>query len=156
MKAACDALESAVAQQCWSSRRLREGPSFIRLEIEGTESLLVDLAVDSGPDRPAVVTVIGPSFNPKDLAGRKVIALFNRAQARDFADVFALARRYGKPLLLQLAAEADQGFDERVLAEMFRFLARWRDEELPVPPGEVVALREFFADWARELEAPAE
>ncbi|GAA4029048.1 hypothetical protein GCM10022247_62630 [Allokutzneria multivorans] len=151
-----DALEAAVAEQGWSSRRARDGATFVRLEIIGPERVLVDLALDSAPGSPAVVTVIGPSFAPEELAGRKLVALFDRAEARDFTDVHALAERYGKAFLLRRAAEVDQGFDERVLAEMFRFLPRWKDDDLPVPPDEVGAVREFFADWARELEAPAE
>ncbi len=58
--------------------------------------------------------------------------------------------------MLQRAAEVDQGFDEWVLAEMFRLLPRWKDADIAVPSEEVGTLRDFFADWAAELEAPGE
>jgi len=33
------------------------------------------------------VSLVGPTYDPEELAGRKVIALIDRAEARDFADV---------------------------------------------------------------------
>ncbi|MFJ9390323.1 hypothetical protein ACIRON_15975 [Nocardioides sp. NPDC101246] len=50
----------------------------------------------------------------EEIAGRKTLALFGRAAPRDFIDVFNLARRFGKPKLLELATERDLGFDRRV------------------------------------------
>lgn len=38
--------------------------------------------------------MVGPTFDPEELAGRKLTALFDRAAARDFADVFVLAQRF--------------------------------------------------------------
>jgi hypothetical protein len=40
------------------------------------------------------------------------------AAARDFADIYVLARRFGKDVLLARAAQIDVGFDVRVLADM--------------------------------------
>lgn len=57
------------------------------------------------------------SLRPTSPAG-KVVALFDRAAARDFADVFMLSRRFSKAELLQLAAEVDAGFDHAVFAGM--------------------------------------
>ena len=67
--------------------------------------MLVDLAVDAPPDQPGSVTIAGPTFSPEELAGRKVLALFDRAAARDFVDVYLLAQRSPKSLLLARAAE---------------------------------------------------
>jgi len=44
--------------------------------------------------------------------------------ARDFADVYVLARRFGKDVLLAHAAQVDAGFDPRVLAGMLATLDR--------------------------------
>jgi hypothetical protein len=82
-----------------------------------------------------------------------VIALFDRAAARDFSDVRALAVRYGKALLIDRAAEVDPGFDRGVLAQMFGMLSRYQDDEIPVAPSELAALRAFFAEWAAELNS---
>lgn len=73
--------------------------------VSGTEDLLVDLAMDSAPSRPSTVSIAGPTFGLEELAGRKVIALFDRAEARDFADVYVLAQRYDKSNLLAWAAD---------------------------------------------------
>ena len=54
---------------------------------------MTDLAVDTPPDFPASITAAGPTLAPEELAGRKLLALFDRAAARDFADVRLLARR---------------------------------------------------------------
>jgi predicted nucleotidyltransferase component of viral defense system len=35
----------------------------------------------------------GPTFALEELAGRKLLALFDRAEARDFADVYDIAQR---------------------------------------------------------------
>ena len=64
------------------------------------------LAVDTPPDFPASSTAAGPTLAPEELAGRKLLALFDRAAARDFADVRLLARRFGKDVLLARAAPA--------------------------------------------------
>jgi len=57
---------------------------------------LVDLAIDSPPSAPPTVTLLGPTLVPMELAGRKMLALFGRAEARDFADAYVLAKRFGK------------------------------------------------------------
>ncbi|WP_406051428.1 nucleotidyl transferase AbiEii/AbiGii toxin family protein [Kribbella sp. NBC_00889] len=100
-----DAFEVAAAARDWSLRRVRDSETFCRLVVSGTEDLLVDLAMDSAPSRPSTVSIAGPTFGLEELAGRKVIALFDRAEARDFADVYVLAQRYDKSNLLAWAAD---------------------------------------------------
>ena len=98
-----------------------------------------------------MVSIVGPTFDPEELAGRKLVALFDRAEARDFADVFVLAQRFGKEVLMQRAGEADFGFDRGVLSTMMLTIARFNDDELPLPPEMAGEVRQFFHDWAREL-----
>ena len=149
--AARDGLEQVARHRGWTVRRIREAATFCRLVVEGPdEELLVDIAVDSPPGRQPVVSLAGPTYDPEELAGRKVIALFDRAEARDFVDVHALAHRYGKPLLLQRAAEVDAGFDVNVFTQMLASLDRFQDAD--VPSDDVVALRRFFAAWRDELQ----
>jgi hypothetical protein len=71
-----DAFEAAAVDRGWRVARLRDHDDFVRLQVEGTEPLIVDLCLDSPPTRPAVATVAGPTFDPAELAGRKVVALF--------------------------------------------------------------------------------
>lgn len=146
-----DALVKAVTARGWSATIVRDTPTFCRLVIHGPEDLVVDLAVDSPPASPPTMTLLGPTLAPLELAGRKLLALFGRAEARDFADVFVLAKRFGKRTLLEQAARIDAGFDERVLAEMLKTLDRFVDNEVPAEGDAVAAMREFFAAWATEL-----
>ena len=90
---------------------------------------------------------------PEELAGHKLLALFDRAAARDFADVYVLARLFGKNTLLARAAQIDAGFDHIVLAEMIATLDRFADDELPLPDGSSAAeLRAFYEAWRTELK----
>lgn len=152
--AARDALEDAVRQRGWRARRIRDAATFCRLLLIGPEQLLVDIAVDSPPGRPPTMSLAGPTYDLEELAGRKVLALFDRAEARDFADVYTLAQRYGQELLLERAAEVDAGFDRQVFAQMLDSLNRFADRDLPVEQA-VDAVRVFFARWADHLRQPS-
>ena len=121
--------------------------------IVGTDAdeVLVDLAIDSPPSITPTVTLLGPTMAPKELAGRKLLALFGRAEARDFADVFVLSQRFGKEALLRQAAALDAGFDTAVLAQMMGTIGRFDDDEIPLPPTELAHAKDFFSAWAEEL-----
>jgi hypothetical protein len=153
--AARDALEAAARQRGWSAQRIHDSDTFCRIVIRGGDAaVLVDLAVHAPPDLPASSTPAGPTLAPEELAGHKLLALFDRAAARDFADVYVLAHRFGKNVLLARAAQIDAGFDPRVLAEMIATLDRFTDHELPLPDGSSAAgLRAFYAAWRSELAA---
>ena len=131
---------------------IHDNPTFCRLLItDRGDELLVDLAIDSPPhDRPTV-TLLGPTQAPRELAARKVLALFGRAEARDFADVYVLAQLFGKDTLLDLAVVLDPGFDRGVLAQMLETLGRLADDEIPLSGAEVSRARDYFAAWANEL-----
>jgi hypothetical protein len=97
------------------------------------------------------MSVAGPTLDPDDLVGRKVIALFDRAEARDFADVYALATATAWTRLLEIAAAVDAGFDLDVFVDMLDSQAHFADDEIPAPDGDVAAVRTFAADWAASL-----
>ena len=146
-----DAFEAAARDRGWTVERLRDAETFCRLVVHGDDDLLLDLALDSPPTMPPSASFAGPTFGLEELAGRKLIALFDRAEARDFTDVFALAERFPKDLLIRRAAEVDAGFDLTVLATMMGFLSRFRDEEIPVDAERVDEVRSFFGRWQEEL-----
>ena len=148
-----DALVTAVAEQGWTAITVRDTATFCRLIVSGAQELIVDLAVDSPPASTPTMTVLGPTLAPLELAARKLLALFGRAEARDFADVFVLVQRFGKRALLDQAAEIDTGLDESVLGEMLVTIHRFDDDELPVDAADIAAIRAFFATWAAELAA---
>jgi hypothetical protein len=148
-----DAFEAAAHARGWTVERIRDADTFCRLVVRGDDDLLVDLALDSPPTMPPSASIAGPTFGLEELAGRKVVALFDRAEARDFADVFALAQRYSKVLLIHRATEVDADFDPIVLATMLGSLSRFRDDEIPVDAEHLSRLRSFFEQWREELRA---
>ena len=126
--AARDALEAAAGERGWFTERIHDSDTFCRLIIRSdTAEVVTDLAVDTPPDFPASTTDAGPTLAPEELAGRKLLALFDRAAARDFADVRLLARRFGKDVPLDRAAQIDAGFEIGTLASMIATLERFAD-----------------------------
>nr|WP_269809437.1 nucleotidyl transferase AbiEii/AbiGii toxin family protein [Kineosporia rhizophila] len=153
VQAAKAALLQRAGDLGWGWEELQNAETFCRIVLltPGPERVLVDLALDSAPGRPAVVSVLGPSYAPEELAGRKTVALFDRAESRDFFDVYTLASRYGRDQLLTWAADVDPGFDRSVFIEMLGTLRRIRDEDLPTTEEEASALRTFFSQWSKDL-----
>jgi len=80
------------------------------------------------------------------------LALFDRAEARDFADVFVLAQHFSKELLLVRASEIEISLNVDVLAQMMRSIVRFSDAELPIDESLLKDLRFFFEEWANELD----
>ncbi len=92
---------AAVAERGWSVVRLQDSETFVRLHLHGRDEVRVDIGIDVAAKHPPVVSVVGPTFAPEELAGRKLAALFGRAEARDFADVYVLAQHFGRTVLLE-------------------------------------------------------
>lgn len=148
-----DEFRNAAQARGWAIAVIRDEPTFCRLLVTGVDDLLVDIALDSAPGYPPTASIAGPTFAPHELAGRKMVALFDRAAARDFLDVFMLSRSFAKCDLLTLAAEVDAGFDPLVFADMIGMLARYEDRDLSHVDVVAADLREFFAVWASEIRA---
>lgn len=75
---------------------------------------------------------MGDVLSVEELGADKLLALFSRAQARDFVDVAALADRLGgMERLCELAAEKDPGFSRPVLFDMLAGFARLRPVDFP-------------------------
>lgn len=150
--AAADALEAACAQRDWTTERIRNSATFRRLVVRSpVEEVLVDLAIDSPPLGPPTVTAVGPTYAPDELAARKVLALFDRAEARDFVDVHALSEHFDLDHLLDLAAKLDGGFTPTLLAEMLATHHRFTDEDFADLGGDPPRLRAFADQWGRQL-----
>jgi predicted nucleotidyltransferase component of viral defense system len=114
------------------------------------EEIVVDLAVDHRL-APAESGPLGPVLALDDLAADKLLALFGRAEARDFVDVWALAQVMATERLLELARTKDPGFDAYVLATMIGTLDRHPRSELEIDDASVVSLRQFFAGFRASL-----
>jgi len=149
---ASEALVNALRAQGLSCDELRRNPTFVRLrawEVDGTATE-IDLAYDP-PWQDTVMTPIGPARSPKELAVDKLLALFGRAQARDFVDVYFLARRFGIDEMIRWAPEKDAGFDEYLLAEGLGSIARFPRQEFDVDDAALAAIEEFYAGLRADL-----
>jgi hypothetical protein len=110
---------------------------------------------------PPVMMDIGPVLHVDDVVAGKMCALFTRAEPRDFLDIDAalLAGRYTREQLLELAEQADAGFDRRVLADLFAMLERYPDRRFAAygaGSARITAVRERFAQWRKQLLADEE
>lgn len=91
-----------------------------------------------------------------DAVANKVCALFGRALTRDFLDVDAAitSGRYTREQLLELAADADHGFDRLLFADTLGALTQFTDTafaEYRAEPGTLADMRHRFAQWRQEL-----
>ncbi len=149
---ALDQFLDAIQQQNWEYELLSHANDFARVRIVGLTELIVDLAIDVAPRFPVARTPVGPVFSPLELAGRKLLALFDRAEARDFVDVYVLSKKFGNQKVFDAATQIEVSLNNQVLARMMNALQRFSDDELPIDHSEAAALRKHFANWAKELD----
>lgn len=143
--------ELAAFRKGWTTRPIRRHDEFVRMDVAGSATLTIDICLDVAPTRSVSLTRHGPVFDGQELGGRKLLALFGRAKARDFVDVFVVADRFGKRELLDCAKEIDPGVSADRLCEAFGMLDRYDDADLPIDQFLVPDLREFFRSWVAEL-----
>jgi len=134
--------------------------TFTRLTLtdpaDGTEEK-VELSVDWRAHEPVQLDV-GPVLHADDAVANKVCALFGRALPRDFLDVDAAitSGRYTREQLLELAANADRGFDRLLFADALGALTQITDTafaEYRADRASVADMRHRFAQWRSELIA---
>jgi len=137
-------------------RELRSSPGFSRLEVRrGEEVSLVDLGCDSRewPTGPNPLGS-GQVLAIEELIASKVLALFTRAEPRDFLDVSRLAEEFGHDPLLRLAATKDPGFSVPYFREMLERFERLPRQEFLVDDATYNDLAQFVAQWRSGLEPP--
>lgn len=102
-------VEQALRDDSLVVERLRVAEGFAQLSVtSASETTTIDLAWDPRL-LPPTVTPEGSVLAKEEVAASKVLALFARAEARDFVDVLALESSYGLERLCQLAAEKTPG-----------------------------------------------
>jgi len=149
------ALESALIAEQLAVERRQVAHGFARLSVRaGDDHTEIDLCVDYRL-LPAEPGPIGPVLSLEELAANKLLALFSRAEARDFVDFAAVEPLYGLDHLCRLAAEKDGGFDKRVLAEMLGRMDRIPEDEFLLDAERLAALRRSVLGWQLRLARPA-
>lgn len=146
-----DRIEDALQSVGMTTHRVIEAPSFVRLELSrGEERSELDLGYDARM-RPEELTPFGPVVATEELAADKTLALFGRAAARDFVDVYTLARRFGEDKLCELAAEKDAGFERGHLADALRSFRRLDRDLFEVDEATYDMIDRWRLGWAHEL-----
>jgi hypothetical protein len=141
------AVERALQSAGLTVRRVQYNPGFARLLVEaGGDRTEVDLAADARlfpiePGRPA------PTLSGEELAVDKVLAVFGRAEARDFIDLLAVEKRYGLNRLCALAAEKDRGFTPEMFAGMLNQFGRLRRQEFEIDDAGFERLTAEVEEW---------
>lgn len=148
------AVEDALRAAGLTVEHVQRSPGFARLLVERDgEVTEVDIAADARLF-PAQPGRLAPTLSGEELAVDKVLAIFGRAEARDFEDLMALEPRYGFDRLCELAADKDRGFLPEVLAEMLGHFGRLRRDEFELDDARYQQLARLVEGWrerAREL-----
>jgi Nucleotidyl transferase AbiEii toxin, Type IV TA system len=126
---------------------LQSNQGFVRLMAsQGNERCEIDLAADARlfpiDTRPTVPTLTG-----EELAVDKVLAIFGRAEARDFVDFAAVEPKYGFERLCELAAEKDRGFSAQVFGEMLYRFDRLQRREFEIDDEGFNRLGQAVQSW---------
>ena len=109
----------------WTVDPVQIEEDFARVLVSHVESLIVDIVLDSPAVLPPTTSEVGPVFAGLELAARKLAALFGRAEARDFADVYILSRIFDRSEVLRCARQVDLGINNMGLAEALRTIKRF-------------------------------
>jgi Nucleotidyl transferase AbiEii toxin, Type IV TA system len=132
-------------------RRERSSHGFARLTVvAGDDATELDLAADARI-RPVDPGPLGPMLSAEELGADKLLALFDRAQARDFVDVAALVDRFGLDRLCELASEKDAGLSRSVLVEMLGSFDRFRPDEFGMSMSAYGELARAVEQWRQRL-----
>jgi hypothetical protein len=137
-----------------------QADTFARLLVTGVDDAQpqkVELAADWRA-HPPVLMEIGPVLHPDDAVGNKTAALYGRAVARDFLDVYAIltSGRYSQEDLLVLAEAADSGFDRAMFAHALGAADQVSDQAFAaygVDDAVIATMRDLFKRWRGELLA---
>ena len=159
--AAVDAVIDGYRAAGYAVDTVRQFETFAQLAVtdpaEPERPYKVELAAN-WRSLPPVVMDIGPVLHMDDVVAGKMSALFTRAEPRDFLDVDAaiMTRYYTRERLLELAEEADAGFDRRVFADLLAMLHRYPDRRFAAyeaTPDHIAAMRKRFEEWRGQLAA---
>jgi hypothetical protein len=151
LRALSDALEEAFDRAGLGHSRKRDLSTFVRVEVsDGDDRCEIDLAIDYRA-MPTESSSYGPTLAVEELAANKVLALFDRAEARDFLDLVELTRHFEMQPLLALASEKDTGFDVAGFIDALSTFGRFTAADFGVTETEYEHLRATVANWRRDL-----
>lgn len=136
----------------------RSAPQFANFSVTSPtgQTVEVDLGVDWRAAEPVTLS-IGPVLSLEDAVGSKVVAVYSRAEVRDYLDLDAIREsgRFTDGELLDLAADRDPGFEVEIFAgqleQINRLTSTLRVEEYGVGEQDLAKLKSRLSGWAGEL-----
>ena len=147
-----DAFETGLKEAGLRVTRLRASDTYARLLIESdSDATHVDLATDYRM-MPALETAEGLILADQELAANKTLALFSRAEPRDYIDFRALAQRFSLTELCDLAASKDGGFTPSLLADALDYIVELRRHTFDLDDASYEELIAFAESTAQELQ----
>ena len=147
-----DAFETGLKEAGLRVTRLRASDTYARLLIESdSDTTHVDLATDYRM-MPALETAEGLILADQELAANKTLALFSRAEPRDYIDFRALAQRFSLTELCDLAASKDGGFTPSLLAAALDYIVELRRHTFDLDDASYEELVAFAKSTAQELQ----
>lgn len=135
-------------------RTISASPTFVRLEVHDPsddERIEIDLGVDIRLSSP-VTTDIGRVLSLDELAADKMLALYGRAELRDFLDVADLLGHFRRDRLLELAGAKDGGFTLRRFAESLAALHRFTEADWVAHGAVRATVSRLFDEWRTSID----
>ncbi|AOY74231.1 hypothetical protein ARZXY2_4732 (plasmid) [Arthrobacter sp. ZXY-2] len=137
---------------------VRNAPQFANFSVVSPtgQTVEVDLGVDWRAAEPVTLS-IGPVLSLEDAVGSKIVAVYSRAEVRDYLDLDAIreSKRFTDGQLLDIAADRDPGFDVGVFAaqldQVKRISSILRVQEYGVGEHELAQLKSRLSGWAEQL-----
>jgi hypothetical protein len=146
-----EAFEATAASQGLSVQRERQGESFVRFSVsDGRDQCELDLAIDYRALEP-VETSYGPAFDLRELGANKVLAIFDRAEPRDFIDLAQVTEHFPLQELIALAAAKDPGLDLAVLEEFLNRARVFPPADFELDGDSYARLLEVVRSWQLSL-----
>jgi hypothetical protein len=138
---------------------VRRAELYARVHVGQDDPVQVELAYDWRSENPARFD-IGPVLDRDDVVAGKVLALWERQEARDYIDVHAAlaSGEYTEGDLLRLAQRADAGFDQHTFGQALLGVDQTQDSDsviYGVGVHDLVVLRNRLRSWGEVLASDA-
>ena len=125
----------------------------MRLSVHhGDQRCEIDVAIDYRA-LPSVHTRYGPALDLRELGANKVLAVFDRAAARDFVDLAEIAGQFPFEELVDLAMVKDRGLTRLLLSRALGQGARFNAKQFGLDREAHTELLTTIERWQRLLLA---
>jgi hypothetical protein len=156
---AVEAISVAFTQAGHPVTVVRRAELYARVHVGQDDPVQVELAYDWRSENPARFD-IGPVLDRDDVVAGKVLALWERQEARDYIDVHAAlaSGEYTEGDLLRLAQRADAGFDQHTFGQALLGVDQTQDSDsviYGVGVHDLVVLRNRLRSWGEVLASDA-